>query len=131
LLYEYGGPEALELQQKAVKAFNSGHHDKAIDLLRKALVASGGVQSRVRVAQTKSLLAFENLERVSIVGGSEKLREELSSILTKVAELKMIKPGMGSIRSVLPMLEEALELDPMNTQAAMLLRLIKSSPGLH
>ncbi len=61
---EFGGPEAAQLRQKAIQAFNADHQDEAIGLLRQAIKAS------MQHGHTT---------------GAPKLKTELSMILTSRA----------------------------------------------
>jgi tetratricopeptide (TPR) repeat protein len=91
---EFGGVEALELQQRAVKAFNESRYDDAIAYLRKAISASSRTQT---------------------------LRAELSKVLTAAAITQANAANARTMRGVLPnilkMLREAIELDSSNVQA--------------
>src|SRR5262249_50476600 len=91
---EFGSIEALELQQRAVKAFNEDRYDDAIGYLRKAISPS----SR-----------------------SKTLRADLSKPLTAAAITRAnaadARTMPGVLPNVLKMLREAVELDSSNVQA--------------
>lgn len=96
----YGGPRALELQQKAAQAFNNDQLNDAIKYLREALDASKGYQ-------------YPN--------GAPELKKELSVVLTGAAVTMVNEAGAHGLSSVKTqasaMLLEALQLDPKNEQA--------------
>lgn len=108
---EYGGLDALELQQRAVAAFNNGNYEEAIEHLREAIRLSHN---------------------------SYKLEKELSQVLTAAAVTMVNALTQGRNMSGLQgfrmqnflgppkeMLEEAVNLDSTNVQARTNLTLLK------
>jgi len=101
---EYGGGRALDLQQQAVRAFNAGRHDEAIERLRQA---------------------------INVSANDRKLKEELSQTLTGAAVAAVNKAGPAGPRDILEdaqeKLEEAQRLDPSNKQAMLNLLVLKGT----
>jgi tetratricopeptide (TPR) repeat protein len=102
-----GGRDAAELRNQAVTTFNAGRHDEAVALLRRA----------IRLAPT-----------------SAKLKEELSMVLTEVATTKAGGTfgilGFGNVKEALPLVREAIALDPGNQQAHTLLEQLNGLSGV-
>jgi len=102
LAMEFGGPQAMELRMKAVKAFNDDRHEEAISLLRAAIGASRS---------------------------TGKLEKELSEVLAAAAVAKVNAEGVSGSRSELrrakTWLEEAVQLDPGNQHAMMNLTILE------
>jgi Flp pilus assembly protein TadD len=87
---EYGGPEAMALQQEAIKAFNADRHQEAIRLLRQA---------------------------VALAPRAPKLRSDLATVLRNaaVAEFNAAGVSLRAIDKALPQLAEAQKLDPKDS----------------
>ncbi len=129
LLAQYGTEEALKLQQQAIVAFNADRHEEAIKLLRRALIASGGKERSSSPLFTPLSLGAAGLRSPTIVGGAQKLREELSMVLTQTAISKANAASGYNRDSTLAqaeaMLTDAVDLDSSNTQAEENLKIVK------
>lgn len=90
---DYGGPDAAALQQEAVRMYNTGRLNEAIELFRRAIEVSRE---------------------------SSRLKEELSRLLCEVAVSQVNavrRPSSEVISDAESMLREAISLDSRNTQA--------------
>jgi hypothetical protein len=108
LVKEYGGKDALEKQQKAVRAANRGNLKGAADWMRSALEAS---------------------KKGGHPYGAPALKRELSQLLgaagVAVVNDKGQNASVADFVSAIDMLEEAVRLDPQNTQAAGSLNMLR------
>jgi len=107
--FETGGPEASQLRQQAIGAFNADRHTEAIQLLRQAVATS---------------------KRNGHRNGAPKLKAELSQILTLAAiavanNAQTAFGGRGSVASLrssmneaAQMLDEAIVMDSSNSKAS-------------
>jgi tetratricopeptide (TPR) repeat protein len=114
MVRDFGSPKVVKMYQQAVKAFESNNLEEACEIMRNALLASGG---------TRTL----RLAGGSIVGGAQRLRDDLSKILVSLAIQSIHEPWKDpeAIRRA----EEALELDPTSDDAQKVLRILRSKPG--